>query len=90
MVTQNKERLVKDREEGMAKVRKGGYAFFLESQAVEYEVAQDCNLEQVGGLVTTVYYAIGMRKGRNLSKTHLKILFCLQALPSEPKSTKPS
>ena len=74
MVTQNKERFVKDRQEGMAKVRKGGYAFFMESGVVEYEVAQDCNLEQVGGLFRPVYFAIGMRKGKNLSNAHIKDL----------------
>ena len=55
MVTQNKERIVKDREEGMAKVKQGGYALILESKSVEYEVAQDCTLEQIGGLLKTVY-----------------------------------
>jgi hypothetical protein len=68
MVTQNKERIVKDREEGMAKVKQGGYALILESQSVEYEVAQDCTLEQIGGLLKTVYYAVGLRKGRSLSQ----------------------
>ena len=67
MVTQNKERIVKDREEGMAKVKQGGYALIMESRSVEYEVAQDCTLEQIGGLLKTVYYAVGMRKGRSLS-----------------------
>jgi hypothetical protein len=64
MVTQNKERTVKDREEGMAKVKQGGYALIMESRSVEYVVAQDCTLEQIGGLLKTVH-AVGMRKGRN-------------------------
>ena len=32
--------------EGLTRVRKGGFVFFMESPSLEYEVARDCGLIQ--------------------------------------------
>ena len=42
---------VKDYEEGIARVKEGGYAFLMESTMLDYVVQRDCNLTQIGGLL---------------------------------------
>ena len=37
--------------------------FFVESPRLEYEVARDCSLMQVGKLLNNRYYALGLQKG---------------------------
>ena len=63
MIPQTREHIA-GRKEGLARVKDGDFALILESATIKYEVSRDCNLAQVGGLIKTVYYAIGMRKGR--------------------------
>ena len=50
--------------EGVERVRKedGNYAFFAESTAVEYIVGQHCDLKQVGGLLDSKGFGIGLPK----------------------------
>ena len=57
---------IKDTNYAVARVKQGGYAFITESAMAEYEISKDCDLEQVGGLLNTVYYAIGMKNGQTL------------------------
>ena len=49
--------------EGKAKVEAGNYAFFAESTFVEYVTARECELMQVGGLLDTKGYGIGLPTG---------------------------
>ena len=42
---------VKNYKEGVAKVKKGNYAFLMESTMLDYVVQRDCNLTQIGGLL---------------------------------------
>ncbi|KAL1131739.1 hypothetical protein AAG570_011352, partial [Ranatra chinensis] len=53
---------VKNNEEGVDRVLKGkrGYAFFMESTSIEYQVEQHCELTQVGGLLDSKGYGIAM------------------------------
>ena len=44
---------VKSNEEGIARVKSGGYAYLIESTANEYFRSRDCELMQVGGLLDT-------------------------------------
>lgn len=49
-------------EEGVERVQKekGLYAFFMESTSIEYQVERKCDLQQVGGLLDSKGYGIGM------------------------------
>lgn len=55
---------VKSTEEGIARVLNSNYAFLLESTMNEYYRQRNCNLTQVGGLLDTKGYGIGMPVGR--------------------------
>ncbi|TWW77271.1 Glutamate receptor ionotropic, kainate 4 [Takifugu flavidus] len=54
---------VKSTEEGIARVLKSNYAFLLESTMNEYYRQRNCNLTQIGGLLDTKGYGIGMPLG---------------------------
>jgi glutamate receptor, ionotropic, invertebrate len=62
----NPEVFVKSTEEGIARVKKGGYAFLIESTMNEYARHRDCELMQVGGLLDTKGYGIGTPAGSYL------------------------
>lgn len=53
---------VNSNEEGVERVQqqKGLYAFFMESTSIEYQVERKCDLQQVGGLLDSKGYGIGM------------------------------
>ncbi|PNF30825.1 Glutamate receptor ionotropic, kainate 2 [Cryptotermes secundus] len=53
---------VNSNEEGVERVQKGKglYAFFMESTSIEYQVERKCDLQQVGGLLDSKGYGIGM------------------------------
>lgn len=52
----------KTNDEGVDRVLKGkrGYAFFMESTSIEYNVARECQLVQIGGLLDSKGYGIAM------------------------------
>ncbi|XP_066530028.1 glutamate receptor ionotropic, kainate 5 isoform X2 [Hoplias malabaricus] len=54
---------VKSTEEGIARVLNSRYAFLLESTMNEYHRRHNCNLTQIGGLLDTKGYGIGMPLG---------------------------
>uniref|UniRef100_A0A8B9LU30 Glutamate receptor n=1 Tax=Astyanax mexicanus TaxID=7994 RepID=A0A8B9LU30_ASTMX len=54
---------VKSTEEGIARVLNSKYAFLLESTMNEYHRRHNCNLTQIGGLLDTKGYGIGMPLG---------------------------
>lgn len=58
----NKDKLTKSNDEGLERVKKGGYAFFMESSSIEYYTERTCNLTQVGDQLDDKAYGIGMRK----------------------------
>lgn len=53
---------VKNNDEGVERVLKGkrGYAFFMESTSIEYQVEQHCQLTQVGTTLDSKGYGIAM------------------------------
>jgi len=55
---------VQSAKEGIEKVLQedGKYAFFTESTVVDYVVGRNCNLKQVGGLIDSKSYGIGLPK----------------------------
>jgi len=66
--------------EGVEKVREsdGGYAFFLESASLKYHMSKDCQLTQVGGLLSHKGYGIVLPQGSpyreelNIALLHLQ------------------
>jgi ionotropic glutamate receptor len=54
---------VKNYEEGVARVKRGAYAFLMESTVLDYVVQRDCNLTQIGGLLDSKGYGIATPKG---------------------------
>ena len=51
-------------EDGIQLVKKGDYAFLLESRMLEYIIQRSCDLTQVGGLLDSKGYGIGTPRGR--------------------------
>ena len=49
---------------GIDWVKKGGYAFLLESTMNQYTVERNCELMQVGGLLDSKGYGIGTPRGK--------------------------
>ena len=41
---------------------RGNYAFLMESTSLEYEVQQNCNLTQIGGVLGSKGYGIALAK----------------------------
>lgn len=62
---------VKSTEEGIARVLNSKYAFLLESSMNEYHRSLDCNLTQIGGLLDTKGYGIGLPLGEISTQHHL-------------------
>uniref|UniRef100_A0A672FIQ1 Glutamate receptor n=1 Tax=Salarias fasciatus TaxID=181472 RepID=A0A672FIQ1_SALFA len=54
---------VKSSEEGIARVLRSRYAFLVESTMNEYYRGLDCNLTQIGGLLDTKGYGVGLPLG---------------------------
>ena len=50
---------VSNTEEGIQRVKKGGYAYLIESVMNEYVTQRNCDLMQVGGLLDSKGYGIG-------------------------------
>ena len=48
---------------GFEKVRKGGFILIAENPTIEYELQDDCNLEQIGGIFNTINYGLVFRPG---------------------------
>ncbi|KAI8791988.1 glutamate receptor ionotropic kainate 2 [Biomphalaria glabrata] len=46
--------------EGIAKVKRGNYAFFMENLMIDYQVQRNCDLMQVGGTLDSKGYGIGL------------------------------
>lgn len=47
---------------GISRVKKGNFAFLMESTSIDYEVQKDCELTQIGGLLDHKGYGIALRK----------------------------
>ena len=59
----NPDVFVKSTDEGIKKVKQGGYAYLLESVSNDYMRQRDCELMQVGGLLDSKGYGIGTPTG---------------------------
>ena len=54
---------VKSTEEGIERVLSSNYAYLLESTMNEYYRQRNCNLTQIGGLLDSKGYGVGMPLG---------------------------
>lgn len=52
----------KDNDKGISRVKKGNFAFLMESTSIEYIRQRDCELTQIGGLLDHKGYGIALRK----------------------------
>lgn len=71
---------VKSTEEGIARVVNSKYAFLMESTMNEYHRGLNCNLTQIGGLLDTKGYGIGMPLGNNANIYIFKQNICSKVL----------
>ncbi|XP_075975445.1 glutamate receptor ionotropic, kainate 3-like [Anticarsia gemmatalis] len=55
--------LVNDNDVGVKRAETTTYAFFMESTSIEYYTERHCDLLQIGGLLDSKSYGIGMKKG---------------------------
>ncbi|GFR85408.1 glutamate receptor ionotropic, kainate 2-like [Elysia marginata] len=46
--------------DGVERVKKGNYAFFMENLMIDYQVQRDCDLMQVGGQLDSKGYGVGL------------------------------
>ena len=58
---------VSSTDEGIERVLKKNYAFFMESANIDYNVQRDCNLTQIGGLLDYKGYGIAAQRGLLIS-----------------------
>lgn len=66
---------VKNARDGVEKVLAGNYAYLMESTSIEYEVQQNCDLMQVGGLLDSKGFGVATPMGSPLrDKLSLAIL----------------
>lgn len=52
----------KDNDKGAAMVKRGNFAFLMESTSLDYMIQRDCELTQIGGLLDHKGYGIALRK----------------------------
>ncbi|CAK1585397.1 unnamed protein product [Parnassius mnemosyne] len=60
--------LVENNDIGVAKTENDTYAFFMESTSLEYYKERHCDLLQIGNLLDSKSYGIGMKKGSPYKK----------------------
>ncbi len=61
----NPQNFVNSTEDGIERVLKKNYAFFMESTMIDYNVQKNCNLTQIGGLLDSKGYGIATQQGNN-------------------------
>ncbi len=60
----NPQNFVNSTEDGIERVLKKNYAFFMESTMIDYNVQKNCNLTQIGGLLDSKGYGIATQQGK--------------------------
>jgi ionotropic glutamate receptor len=71
----NPNSFVQSTEEGIERVLKKNYAFFMESTMIDYNVQKSCNLTQIGGLLDSKGYGIATQKGKSARGLQFFFLF---------------
>ena len=59
--------------DGIKRVKKGNYAFFMENLMIDYQVQRDCELMQVGGQLDSKGYGVGLP----MSQYHFFLFFSI-------------
>ncbi|KAJ6635350.1 Glutamate receptor ionotropic, kainate 1 [Pseudolycoriella hygida] len=65
-------------DQGIERVREGGYAFLAESTLIEYVTARVCELQQVGGLLDSKGFGLAVQQGSALREVLSKAILSLQ------------
>ena len=65
-MSSNPDVFVKSAEEGISRVKAGGYAYLIESITNDYLRQRDCELMQVGGLLDSKGYGIATPTGMQI------------------------
>ncbi|XP_047990259.1 glutamate receptor ionotropic, kainate 3-like [Leguminivora glycinivorella] len=68
----------KSNDDGVAKAETSNYAFFMESPSIEYYKQRHCSLMQIGDLLDSKSYGIGIKKGSPYKKVMDDALLKLQ------------
>ncbi|WKX90931.1 hypothetical protein Q1695_009628 [Nippostrongylus brasiliensis] len=58
----NRDVFVKDNREGVEMAIRKNFAYLMESTSLEFEVSQNCNLTQIGGVLGSKGYGIALQK----------------------------
>lgn len=59
--------LLTNNDEGIERVKKGNFAFLMESTTIEYYTERDCELTQIGTLLDSKGYGIATPPGKKIS-----------------------
>ncbi|UYV81859.1 hypothetical protein LAZ67_20002720 [Cordylochernes scorpioides] len=54
---------VKNNAAGLERVRRGNYAFLMESTLIDYHTARDCELDRIGDLLNSRFYGVATPQG---------------------------
>ena len=65
---------VKTSQEGIDRVRKGNYAFFMESPMIDYTIQRNCEMQQVGGLLDSKGFGFATSKGKLIVYIDISII----------------
>ena len=75
-----KDVFTKDNDEGVLRVQRENYAFFMESTSIEYIMERNCDVTQVGGLLDAKSYGIAMQKSKS-KQYFARLNFSMSVLP---------
>lgn len=67
----NPDVFVKTNQEGIERVKKGSYAFLMESTTIDYTIQHVCKLIKVGALLDNKGYGVGLPEGSTIF-----LIFC--------------
>ncbi|BHF69063.1 hypothetical protein SprV_0301210400 [Sparganum proliferum] len=77
-MSSHKNVMMNNTEEAIARVKRGGYAYILESTINEYYTQRDCELMQVGNNLDSKGYGIGFPQGSKYRDAFSEVILALQ------------
>ena len=77
-MNRNPKSMTSKTKDGIERVKKGGYAYLLESTTNDYVRQRDCNLMQIGDLLDGKGYGFGLQKNSEWTETISTAILKLQ------------
>jgi ionotropic kainate glutamate receptor 2 len=77
-MSRNPKSMTSKTKDGIERVKKGGYAYLLESTTNDYTRQRDCNLIQIGDLLDSKGYGFGLPKNSEWTETISNAILKLQ------------